>query len=144
MTPAARLAQPRQWSGVVAWALWVLVVLGMAAGFWLEDLLRRAGRADPLDTAVGPTVAAVSAATVGAVLAARRPRHPVGWLLLAFALCLAANGVAGGTRPTGSRSGPAVFVASTFRRCIPISGRQGHIRFGSAADASSLIIRTAL
>ena len=80
MTPAARLVQPRQWSGVVAWALWVLVLIGMAVGFWLEDLLRQAGWADPLDTAVGPTVAAVSAATVGAVLVGRRPRHPVGWL----------------------------------------------------------------
>jgi hypothetical protein len=29
---------------------------------------------------------AVSAATAGAVLASRRPRHPVGWLLLAFGL----------------------------------------------------------
>jgi hypothetical protein len=27
-------------------------------------------------------VAALSAATVGAVIAGRRPRHPVGWLLL--------------------------------------------------------------
>jgi hypothetical protein len=27
-------------------------------------------------------VTAVSAATVGAVVASRRPRHPVGWLLL--------------------------------------------------------------
>jgi hypothetical protein len=29
---------------------------------------------------------AVSASTVGAVLAIRRPRHPVGWLLLGLAL----------------------------------------------------------
>jgi hypothetical protein len=114
VTPAARLAQPRQWSGVVAWVLWLLVVLGMAAGFWLEDLLRRAGRADPLDTAVGPTVAAVSAATVGAVLAARRPRHPVGWLLLAFALCLAANGVAGGYAPYGLQVRPGTLPAAAW------------------------------
>jgi hypothetical protein len=32
---------------------------------------------------------AVSAATVGAVLASRRPRHPVGWLLLALGLWFA-------------------------------------------------------
>jgi hypothetical protein len=36
----------------------------------------------------------VSTATVGAVLASRRPRHPVGWLLLAFGLSLSAAGVA--------------------------------------------------
>jgi hypothetical protein len=104
VTQAARMLRR---PGVLAWALWVLVVLGLAAGFWLEGLLRRADWADPLDTAVGPTVAAVSAATVGAVLAGRRPRHPVGWLLLAFALSLAANGVAGGYAPYGllARSG---------------------------------------
>jgi hypothetical protein len=32
---------------VLVWALWVLVVLGLAVSLWLEDLLRRAGRADP-------------------------------------------------------------------------------------------------
>jgi hypothetical protein len=114
VTPAARPAQPRPWSGVVAWALWVLVVLGLAAGFWLEFLLRRAGRADPLDTAVGPTVAIVSAATVGAVLAGRRPRHPVGWLLLAFALALAANGVAGEYAPYGLVVRPGALPAAAW------------------------------
>jgi hypothetical protein len=69
VTPAARPAQPRPWPAWLAWALWALVVLGLAASFWLEVLLRRAGRVDPLDTAVGPVVAMVSAATVGAVLA---------------------------------------------------------------------------
>ena len=98
MTGAARMARR---SGVLAWALWVLVVLGLAAGFWLEVLLRRAGRSDPLDTAVAPTVATVSAATVGAVLAGRRPRHPVGWMLLACGLSLSAAGVAGGYAPYG-------------------------------------------
>ena len=37
VTGAARMARR---SGVLAWALWVLVVLGLAAGFWLEVLLR--------------------------------------------------------------------------------------------------------
>jgi hypothetical protein len=100
--------------GVLAWALWVLVVLGLAAGFWLEALLRRAGQADPLDTAVGPFVAIVSAATVGAVLAGRRPRHPVGWLLLAFALALAANGVAGGYAPYGLEVRPGALPAAAW------------------------------
>ena len=111
VNPAARLAHPRQWWGVVAW---VLVVLGLATGFWLEFLLRRAGRSDPLDTAVGPTVAAVSAATVGAVLAGRRPRHPVGWLLLAFALFLAVNGVAGGYAPYGLQIRPGALPGAAW------------------------------
>jgi hypothetical protein len=55
-----------------------------------------AGRPD-LAQFAGAALAAVlghlSAATVGAVLAARRPRHPVGWLLLGFALSLTASGV---------------------------------------------------
>jgi len=111
VTEAARM--PRR-PGVLAWALWVLVVLGLAAGFWLEGLLRRAGRPDALNTAVGPMVATVSAATVGAVLAGRRPRHPVGWLLLAFALSLTANGVAGGYAPYGLEARPGALPAAAW------------------------------
>jgi hypothetical protein len=113
VTPFARLARPPQW-GVVAWTLSVLAILGLAAGSWLEVLLRRAGRGDPLDTAVGPMVAAVSAATVGAVLAGRRPRHPVGWLLLAFALSASAAGVAGGYAPYGLQVRPGVLPAAAW------------------------------
>jgi hypothetical protein len=40
-----------------------------------------------------PMLAAVSAATVGAVLAMRRPRHPVGWLLQGIALSLGLTAV---------------------------------------------------
>ena len=38
-------------------------------------------------------LAIVSAATVGAVLAGRRPRHPVGWLLLALGLSVTLDAV---------------------------------------------------
>jgi hypothetical protein len=51
----------------------------------LDHLLRQAGRADLVQvnaSAVPWLLALVSAPTVGAVLATRRPRHPVGWLLL--------------------------------------------------------------
>jgi hypothetical protein len=56
------------------------------AGHAGVGLLRKlAGRPDlaqlTLNTAVGPLLlACVSATTAGAVLASRRPRHPVGWL----------------------------------------------------------------
>src|SRR5215207_6940381 len=113
-TPVTQLVRPRWWPGVAAWALWALVMLGLAASLWLEVLLRRAGRADPLDTAVGPTVAMVSAATVGAILAGRRPRHPVGWLLLAFALSLSVNGVAGGYAPYGLQVRPGALPAAAW------------------------------
>jgi MFS family permease len=72
----------------LAWALWTLVVLGLTATPWLNQLARQAGRSDlgsDANTVVYGLVA-VSAATVGAVLASRRSRHPVGWLLLALGL----------------------------------------------------------
>jgi hypothetical protein len=56
---------------------------------WLDQRLRQAGLPELaiLEPAALPlTAAAVIAATVGAVLASRRPRHPVGWLLLAIGL----------------------------------------------------------
>jgi hypothetical protein len=88
-----RVAWPRWWPAALAWALWVLVLAALAAVPWLDGLLRRAGRPDLVPFTPGvalPTLAMVSGATVGAVLASRRPRHPVGWLLLALALSLAA------------------------------------------------------
>jgi hypothetical protein len=114
VTPAVRLARPHWWPAGLAWGLWALVVLGLTAGFWLEVLLRRAGRPDPLDTAVGPTLATLSAATVGAVLAGRRPRHPVGWLLLAFGLSLSAAAVAGEYAPYGLQARPGALPAAAW------------------------------
>ena len=63
---------------------------------WLDQLSRHAGRPELAQLtigAAGPVLAAVSAATVGAVLASRRHRHPVGWLLLVLGLSLAWGGV---------------------------------------------------
>jgi hypothetical protein len=98
-TPAIRLARPRRWPGVAAWALWALAMLAFPVVAWLDHLSRQAGRPDlvqlgkPYATLVGPVLACVSAATVGAVLASRRPRHPVGWLLLVVGLSIAWAGV---------------------------------------------------
>jgi hypothetical protein len=72
----------------LAWALWTLVVLGLAVTPRLNQLARQAGRSDlgsDANTVIYGLVA-VSTATVGAVLASRRARHPVGWLLLALGL----------------------------------------------------------
>jgi hypothetical protein len=97
LSAPARPARPPCRPGVAAWALWALTMLGLAAIPWLDRLLRQAGRADLVqltpDTA-GPVLAMLSAATVGAVLAGRRPRHPVGWLLLSLALSLVATAAA--------------------------------------------------
>jgi hypothetical protein len=82
------------WPAGLAWALWGLTLVGLGGVFWLEHLLRQAGSSevDRLGAAAYPVlVAAVSAATVGAVVASRRHRHPVGWLLLATGLTMVAD-----------------------------------------------------
>jgi hypothetical protein len=74
-------------------------MLGLATVPWFDHLLRRAHRPDltQLDASTIPYLAAiVVAATVGLVLASRRPRHPVGWLLLALGLSVSASGLADG------------------------------------------------
>ena len=86
----------RAWPEVAAWALWGLAVVGVATIPWFDRLLRAAGRPEltQLNASTLPLVlAALVAATVGAVLASRRPRHPVGWLLLGLGLTVTASGV---------------------------------------------------
>ena len=86
-----RSAQSRRWPATLAWTAWALTVLGVAGTLWLDRLLRQAGRADLTAlsaSAVPLAVAAFSAVAVGAVLASRRPRHPVGWLLLVMGLSI--------------------------------------------------------
>jgi hypothetical protein len=84
-------------AGRLAWALWTLAMLGFLPVGWIDHLLREAGRPDlvSLDAATVPyLLALVSAATVGAVVASRRPAHPVGWLLLALGLSVTSSGLA--------------------------------------------------
>jgi hypothetical protein len=84
LNQAAGPAPGQRWPARLALALWLLTLLVAAAR--LDHLLRQAGLPELAILSGGNlplVVAAVSAATVGAVLAARRPRHPVGWLLLA-------------------------------------------------------------
>jgi MFS family permease len=94
---AARPARAR--AGMLAWAAWALAVGGLATIPWFDQLARQARRPEltQLGASTIPYVAAVViAATVGAVLASRRPSHPVGWLLLALALSVSSSGVADG------------------------------------------------
>ena len=97
MTAAARTPRSRWRPAGLAWTLWALAILGLAVLIWLDQLLRQTGRPELvvlIPSAFPPVLGALSTATVGAVLASRRPRHPVGWLLLAFGLSLSAAGVA--------------------------------------------------
>lgn len=81
VTATTGKAWPRSWPAVLAWALGVLTLLSLGATVWFDWLLGQAGRTDltQLDAYVIPWLpAAAIAATVGAVVASRRPRHPVG------------------------------------------------------------------
>jgi len=95
MTSTAGPGRPRRWTAGLAWALWLAGLLCLAAVPWLDQLLRQAGRPDLVQftfpAVTIPVLAMVSSVTVGAVVAARRPAHPVGWLLLGIALSLTAT-----------------------------------------------------
>jgi hypothetical protein len=84
-----------RWAPGLAWLLWALTLSGLAAVFWLDQLLRQAGRPELTIHVQELTYVAVvvGMATIGAVLAGRRPRHPVGWLMLALALSVTVDGV---------------------------------------------------
>jgi hypothetical protein len=95
VTAGARPVRPRRWAAL-AWALWALALAGLASVPWFDHLVRRAGRPElaQLNASTIPyLVAIVVAATVGAVVASRLPRHPVGWLLLGLGLSVTASGV---------------------------------------------------
>ncbi|HXQ55970.1 MAG TPA: hypothetical protein VOA19_09245 [Actinomycetes bacterium] len=95
MTSTAGPGRPRRWTAGLALGLWLASLLCLAAVPWLDELLRQAGRADLVQFTfpgvTDPVLAMVSSVTVGAVVAARRPAHPVGWLLLGIALSLTAT-----------------------------------------------------
>jgi hypothetical protein len=59
-------------------------------------------------------VAALIAVTVGAVLAGRRPRHPVGWLLLMLGLAVTASGVVDGYARYGLLARPGALPAARW------------------------------
>jgi hypothetical protein len=90
------LERPRWNAAVLGWAVWLLTLLGLVATLWIDALLREAGRDELAALSISSiplVVAVVSAVTVGAVLAARRPGHPVGWLLLGLGLSQTAHGL---------------------------------------------------
>jgi hypothetical protein len=117
MNPRGRPVWPRWWSGGLAWALWALAILGLATVPWFDHLLRQAHRPEliQLNASTIPYLAAiVIAATVGVVLASRRPRHPVGWLLLALGLSVTASGVADGYARYGLVARPGALPAARW------------------------------
>jgi hypothetical protein len=114
-TAVARPDRSRRWAGVAAWGLWALAMLGLAGAAWLDRLLRQAGRPDLAQfnaDGIPALLAAVSAATVGAVVASRRPAHPVGWLLLTLGLTESAEIVADGYGSYGLQARPGALPAA--------------------------------
>ncbi|MFL6217497.1 MAG: hypothetical protein ACJ742_02850 [Actinomycetes bacterium] len=102
---------------MVAWALSGVAILGVATLPWFDHLLRQAHRPEltQLDASTVPSVlAALVATTVGAVLASRRPRHPVGWLLLGLGLAVTASGVADGYARYGLLARPGALPAARW------------------------------
>ena len=103
--------------GWLAWLLWALTLLGLAVTAWLDHLLHLAGRPELTWSQSGGApfeVAAVSAATVGAVLASRRPSHPVGWLLLGLGLSLQVQSVVQGYVGYGLVGRPGALPAAGY------------------------------
>jgi hypothetical protein len=120
--PAAR---PRRWPAVLAWALLALELLLLAGFLWLDQLVRDAGRPDLTvlgPFATPPSVAALTAGVVGAVVAGRRPRHPVGWLLLAQGMVMWISAAAVGYIPYGLIVRPgALPAANLVARIYPVT-----------------------
>jgi hypothetical protein len=115
----------RRWPVVLAWALLGVELLLFFPLPWFDHLNRQAGRPDLgiLDLfAIPPSVAALTAGVVGAVLASRRPRHPVGWLLLAMGVDMGVSGAAVGYIPYGLVVRPgALPAANVVARIYPVT-----------------------
>jgi hypothetical protein len=72
----------------LAWSLWLLTVLLLAVGGWLE-VLNAPARGSPWQQGLGLVPLSLPFATVGALIAARQHHNPIGWLLCTFGLVVA-------------------------------------------------------
>jgi signal transduction histidine kinase len=78
--------------GALPWAVLGLIGVLAVVGVWLA--LRRPAGAVPFSLGVVFYAASfLCLAPVGALIASRRPRHPIGWLMLAIGLASATGGV---------------------------------------------------
>ena len=115
LTPDRRFAGRRARLAALAWALWGVALLAVAATASFDLALRGAGRPDlvQLDTGgLTGVLTVLSAASAGALLATWRPRHPVGWLLLGFGLLQALAGAAEGYAREGLLARPGSLPAA--------------------------------
>jgi hypothetical protein len=94
-----------------------VALLGLATVPWFDHLLRQAGRPNLVQlniSGVPFVLTTLSAATVGVVLASRRPAHPVGWLLLALGLSASSSGLTDGYARYGLLARPAALPAAGY------------------------------
>ena len=118
VTRTGRRSRRRWWPAGLAWALWASTLLGLALTVWLDRLLLEDGYPELAFLVGGGNftlgVAALSAATVGAVVASRRPRHPVGWLLVALGLAIAAGAFSFASTRYGRVARPRALPAADY------------------------------
>ena len=96
-------------------AILVAIVGLLVVVFWLEVAINGTDRPELFDTnaETAPLFATVaSASVVGAILATRRPRHPVGWLFLALAAAVVLSGVLEGYVLYGAEARPGSLPAT--------------------------------
>jgi hypothetical protein len=72
----------------LAWTLWLVTVVLLVLGAWLEALNAPA-RGSLWQQSLGLVPLSLPFATVGAVIAARQPHNVIGWLLCAFGFVVA-------------------------------------------------------
>lgn len=133
MAPATTPTRPSRSATLWAWALWALTVLGLTVNPLVWDRLMRPLGGTFLDEfAIAPTLACLSAATVGAVVASRRPAHPVGWLLLGLAVSLMLSGATAVGMLYGALAGamdtPALHLTA---RAYPLTAEWAFVCLGS-------------
>src|SRR4029453_4572708 len=114
--PTPQQRRPPRWPALLAWGLWALALLALPVLFWVDHLLRQAGRPELVllgaSSSIPYVLSGLSAATIGAVRATRRPHPPVGWLLLALGLSVAVDGVANGYVAYGAVARPGSLPAA--------------------------------
>ena len=97
-------------AGRVAWSVWAICIASIVVG-GIAGVMNHPGN-DP--GGLAPTVTTMlfllAFATVGALVASRRPEHPIGWILLASAVFFAAGGIAVTVDPN-SRDAAAQWVS---------------------------------
>ncbi len=102
----------------LAVAGWLLTAAMLAVIFAIDAQLRSVGRSDLValstDSGVIYLPVVLSAATVGLVVAVRRPRHPVGWLFLALGLSVALSGAMDNYAAYGLLARPGSRPAAAF------------------------------